>query len=429
MNPESKQLTTRKQMNSLREFSWSLVALWASLIGVGLVAIYSATQGPVAEFLPSYIQVNFYKQLISFGIAIIILVGLQFVNPRTFQEGSYIFYGLGILLMIITLLFGREVSGSKSWLVLGPFNLQVSELMKIATILAVANYLTSRRNVSAENIKSALITVLFILVPAILVILQNDTGTAIIFLGMIPVILFWSGLPYGISLFIISPAIIGYLSIISWYWGLVSAVILTLIIFMLQRRPWLTLTSFITGIIIVIGVQVSLSQILQPHQRARIEAFTNPSFDPQGAGWNVIQAKTAIGSGGLYGKGFMEGTQTQLRFLPEQWTDFIFCVIGEEFGFIGAGVVILLLLGLTIRLLAAASNHKHPFAQLVMIGVTTIFFMHFFINVGSATALLPVIGIPLPFISYGGSALITNTIMLGICLNLDFYKRQFSIYR
>lgn len=416
-------------MNSLREFSWSLVALWASLIGVGLVAIYSATQGPVAEFLPSYIQVNFYKQLISFGIAIIILVGLQFVNPRTFQEGSYIFYGLGIILMIITLLFGREVSGSKSWLVLGPFNLQVSELMKIATILAVANYLTNRRNVSAENIKSALITVLFILVPAILVILQNDTGTAIIFLGMIPVILFWSGLPYGISLFIISPAIIGYLSIISWYWGLVSAVILTLIIFMLQRRPWLTLTSFITGIIIVIGVQVSLSQILQPHQRARIEAFTNPSFDPQGAGWNVIQAKTAIGSGGLYGKGFMEGTQTQLRFLPEQWTDFIFCVIGEEFGFIGASVVILLLLGLTIRLLVAASNHKHPFAQLVMIGVTTIFFMHFFINVGSATALLPVIGIPLPFISYGGSALITNTIMLGICLNLDFYKRQFSIYR
>lgn len=429
MNRENKQPTRKKPMNNLREFSWSLVALWASLIGVGLVAIYSATQGPVSEFLPSYIQINFYKQLISFGIAIVLLIGLQFVNPRTFQEGSYIFYGLGIILMILTLLFGKEVSGSKSWLVIGPFNLQASELMKIATILAVANYLTSRRNVSAENLKSALTTVLLILVPAILVILQNDTGTAIIFIAMIPVILFWSGLPYGISLFIISPAIIGYISIISWYWGLVAAVILTLLIFMLQRRPWLTFTSFVTGIIIVIGVQVSLSQILQPHQRARIKAFTNPSFDPQGAGWNVIQAKTAIGSGGLYGKGFMEGTQTQLRFLPEQWTDFIFCVIGEEFGFIGASFVILLLLGLTIRLLVAASRHKHPFAQLVMIGVTTVFFVHFFINVGSATALLPVIGVPLPFVSYGGTALITNTIMLGICLNLDFYKRQFSIYR
>ncbi|WP_138430743.1 rod shape-determining protein RodA [Fodinibius saliphilus] len=416
-------------MTNLRELSWSLIGLWTSLIGVGLVAIYSATQGPVAEFLPTYIQINFYKQLIAFGIAILLLIGLQFINPRTFQEGSYIFYGIGILLMILTLLFGKEVNGAKSWLVIGPFNLQTSELMKIATVLAVANYLTSRRNISAENIKSALTTVLIILVPTILVILQNDTGTAIIFASLIPVILFWSGLPYGISLFIISPAIIGYLTIIAWYWGLIAAVILTLLIFMLQRRTWLTFASFVTGIIIVIGIQVSLSQVLQPHQRARIEAFTNPSFDPQGAGWNVIQAKTAIGSGGLYGKGFMQGTQTQLRFLPEQWTDFIFCVIGEEFGFLGTSFVIILLLMLSIRLLKAAEAHKHPFAQLVIISVTTIYFMHFFINVGSATALLPVIGVPLPFISYGGSALITNTIMLGICLNLDFYKRQFSIYR
>jgi len=416
-------------MKNLRELSWSLVALWASLIGVGLVAIYSATQGPVSAFLPSYIQLNFFKQLIYFGIAILVLVGLQFVNPRTFKEGSYIFYAIGILLMIFTLLFGREVSGAKSWLTIGPFNLQVSELMKIATILAVANYLTSRRNISAENLKSAVVAVLLILVPAVLVILQNDTGTAIIFIALIPVVLFWSGLPYGITLFIISPAIIGYLSIIAWYWGLVAAVILTLLIFLLQRRTWLTFTSFATGILLVIGIQVALFQVLQPHQRARIQAFTNPSFDPQGAGWNVIQAKTAIGSGGLYGKGFLEGTQTQLRFLPEQWTDFIFCVIGEEFGFIGAIFVILLLLGLTLRLLKAAATHKHPFAQLVMVGVITVFLMHFFINVGSATGLLPVIGVPLPFISYGGSALITNTIMLGICVNLDFYKRQFSIYR
>lgn len=416
-------------MNSLRDLSWPLIALWVSLVSVGLVAIYSATQGPVAQFLPSYIQVNFYKQLISFGIAILVLIGLQFVNPRTFQEGSYIFYGIGIFLMVLTLFIGKEVNGARSWLVIGPINLQVSELMKIATILAVANYLTSRRNISAQNMKSAIITVLLILAPAILTFLQNDAGTGIIFLALIPVILFWSGLPYGISLFIISPAIIGYLTVISWYWGLVAAVVLTLIIFMLQRQTGLTFAAFVTGIMIVIGVQVALFQVLQPHQRARIEAFTNPSFDPQGAGWNVIQAKTAIGSGGLYGKGFTEGTQTQLRFLPEQWTDFIFCVIGEEFGFLGASFVVLLLLTLTLYLVITAGSHKHPFAQLVIIGVTTIYFTHFFINVGSATALLPVIGVPLPFISYGGSALITNTLMLGICLNLDFYKRQFSIYR
>ncbi|MCW9707761.1 rod shape-determining protein RodA [Fodinibius salsisoli] len=414
---------------NISEYNWSLTTLWVGLVTVGLIAIYSATQGPVAQFLPSYIQVNFYKQLISFGIALFLLVALQYVPPRTFQEGSYVFYIVGLLLMVLTLLVGREVNGAKSWLALGSFNLQTSELMKIATILAVANYLTSRRDISAENLKTALITVALILVPTLLVFLQNDSGTAIVFLSLIPVVLFWSGLPYGISLFIISPAVIGYMSIIGWYWGLIAAILLTLLVFILQRSTWLTFTSFATGLLLVIGVQVALFQILQPHQRARIEAFTNPSFDPQGAGWNVIQAKTAIGSGGLYGKGYMEGTQTQLRFLPEQWTDFIFCVIGEEFGFIGAGLVILLLLGFTLTLLRTAFNHRHPFAQLVIVSVATIFFIHFFINVGSATALIPVIGVPLPFISYGGSALLTNTLMLGICLNLDFHKRQFSIYR
>lgn len=413
----------------MREFSWPLVFLWVSLIVVGLVAIYSATQGPVAEFLPEYIQINFAKQLVAFGIAIMVVIGIQFVAPRTFMEGSYIFYGLCILLMILTLLFGREVNGAKSWLVIGPLNLQVSELMKVATILAVANYLTSQRNISAENLRYALTAVILITVPAILVVLQNDTGTAIIFFALIPVMLFWSGLPYGVSLFIISPAIIGYMTIINWYWGLVAAILLTFVIFFIQRRTWLTFASFVGGILIIIGVQLALTEVLKPHQRARIEAFTNPSFDPQGAGWNVIQAKTAIGSGGLYGKGFMEGTQTQLRFLPEQWTDFIFCVIGEEFGFLGASLVTLLFLGLILKLLNIAGSHKHPFAQMVVVGVTTVYFVHFFINIGSATGLLPVIGVPLPFVSYGGSALLTNTLMLAICLNLDFYRRQFSIYR
>jgi rod shape determining protein RodA len=416
-------------MSKAPGIDWPLILLWVSLISVGLIAIFSATQGPVAEFLPAYIQINFYKQLIAFGLAIVVMAGFQFVNPRTFKEGSYLFYGLGLLLMILTLFIGKEVNGAKSWLVIGPFNFQASEFMKVATILACANYLTSQRNISAENLRHALITIALLLVPTILVFLQNDTGTALIFLSLIPVILFWSGLPYGISLFIISPAVIAYLCIINWYWGLLAAVLFTLLIFFIQRRTWLTFASFACGLLIVIGVQVALHQVLQPYQRGRIEAFTNPDFDPQGAGWNVIQAKTAIGSGGLYGKGFMEGTQTQLRFLPEQWTDFIYCVIAEEFGFLGASLVLLLFMGLLLRLLKSAQTHQHPFAQIVMIGVAWIFFTHLFINVGSASGLLPVIGLPLPFISYGGSALLTNTLMLAICLNLDFNKRQLSIYR
>ena len=331
--------------------------------------------------------------------------------------------------MISTLLFGTEINGAKSWLRLGPFNLQTSELMKIATILATAQYLTSRRNITAENIRYAFIAVLMILVPTAFVIFQNDFGTAIVFLALIPVMLFWSGLPYGVSIFIVSPAAILYLTVFDWKLGALATILITVLIFIVQKRVWLTVTSLITGIVTVVGVNLALTDILQPHQVGRITAFTNPAFDPTGAGWNVIQAKTAIGSGGLLGKGFMEGTQTQLKFLPEQWTDFISGVIGEEFGFVGLGLLIVTFLFLFLKLLKLAGNHKHPFAQLVTVSVTAVFFIHFLINLASATALLPVIGIPLPFVSYGGSAFITNSLMLAICLNMDFHKRDFSIYR
>lgn len=416
-------------MTNPREFNWSVLFTWLCLTLIDLTAIYSTTQGPVSEFLPTYIQSNFYKQLGFVILGMILMIGIQFITPRTFLELSFVAYFVGIILMILTLFFGSEINGAKSWFRIGPFGFQSSEFMKIATILAVASYLTSRRNISAENIRYALISVVLIAIPTGLVIAQNDFGTAIIFLALIPVMLFWSGLPYGVSLFIISPAIILYLTVLNWQLGVVSVILLAGAIFFIQRRTWLTVTSFFTGILTVLGVQLALSKVLQPHQIARITAFTNPTYDPTGAGWNVIQAKTAIGSGGLSGKGFMEGTQTQLKFLPEQWTDFVYCVIGEEFGFVGAGLVILLFMFLLIRMLNIAGNHKHPFAQLVTVSVASVYFIHFFINVGSATALLPVIGIPLPFISYGGSAYLTNTIMLAICLNMDFHKRQFSIYR
>jgi rod shape determining protein RodA len=416
-------------MNNIREFSWSVVFTWITLSTIGIIAIYSATQGPVSEFLPEYIQNNFFKQVVWVAVSFFILAGIQLISPRNFIQLSYALYVLGVILMILTLFFGTEVNGARSWLRIGPLNLQISEFMKIATILATANYLTSRRDITAENVRYAVTAVVIILIPTLLVFMQNDLGTALIFLTLIPVMLFWSGLPYGVSLFIISPAIIIYLTVIEWYYGVIAAVILTAIIFFIQRRVWLSIASLVTGLLTTAGVHLALTQLLQPHQIARIAAFTNPAYDPTGAGWNVIQAKTAIGSGGLTGKGFLEGTQTQLKFLPEQWTDFIFCVIGEEFGFVGAFIVIGAFLFLFIRLLNMAGSHKHPFAQLVTVSVTSVFFVHFFINVGSASALLPVIGLPLPFVSYGGSAFITNTLMLAICLNMDFYKREFSIYR
>jgi len=416
-------------MISVKDFSWSVLLLWAMIATIGLIAIYSATLGPVSQFLPTYIQDNFSRQIMWISISLVGLISIQFISPRTFQGLSYIVYGLCLILAVITLFVGVEVSGSRSWLSIFGFRLQVSEFMKLATILAVASYLTHRRDMSVGNLKTALTTVLMIIVPVIVILLQNDTGTAIILVTLIPVVLFWSGLPYGISLLIVSPAIVGYFTVIGLPYGIISAVLLTIAIFFLQRTRWLNISALVLGIVVVIGTEVGLQQILQPHQRARIEAFVNPSLDPQGAGWNVLQAKTAIGSGGFSGKGFMEGTQTQLRFLPEQWTDFVYCVVGEEFGFMGSSLLLILYGLLFLKLLSMAGAHKHPFAQLVMVCVTFIYFAHFLVNIGSATAMLPIMGVPLPFVSYGGSAFLANTIMLAICLNMDMNKRSFSIYR
>ncbi|PKD43953.1 rod shape-determining protein RodA [Rhodohalobacter barkolensis] len=416
-------------MHNSNEFNWPVLFAWLALALFGLTAIYSATQGEVAQFLPEYIQNNFARQSVWIGLSLFVLIAVQFTSPRTFQGVAYLFYGVTIILAIVTVFAGIEVGGSRSWLSIFGLRLQVSEFLKLATILAVANYLTHKRDMTANNVKTALTTILFILVPAIIVILQNDTGTALVMLALIPVVLFWSGLPYGLSLIMISPAIIGYFSVIGLPFGIAAAIIIAVTVLFLQKSRWYSLSALVLGLVVIVGTEVGLQHILQPHQRARVEAFVNPSLDPQGAGWNVLQATTAIGSGGVTGKGFMEGTQTQLRFLPEQWTDFIYCVIGEEFGFVGSSFLFILYTFLFLRLMTMASTHKHPFAQLVIISITFIYFTHFVVNMGSATGVLPIMGVPLPFVSYGGSAFLANTLMLAVCLNLDLNKRSFSIYR
>lgn len=416
-------------MFNLREFKWSLVFLWASLTIIGLVAIYSATQGPVSQFLPASIQQNFDKQLIFVAISIGVIFIVQFISPRFFEDGAYLYYGLTLLLMVITLFVGVEVNGARSWLRIGGINFQMSELMKVTTLLAAANYLTSQRNVTAGNLRHSLAVTGLFVIPIALLLLQNDTGTALIFAAVLPVMLYWSGLPNTFTLLIVLVAVVGYTTLFSLTAGIITLFVLLLLFFFFQRDRRLVWMGLVVGLVVMIGVEVGMEQVLRPHQKARIEAFINPESDPQGAGWNVLQAKTAIGSGGLTGKGFLQGTQTQLRFLPEQWTDFIFCVIGEEFGFMGSGLVVTLFFLLFLSLISMATSHNHPFAQLVMIGILSVFFFHFLINVGSAMGLLPVIGIPLPFVSYGGSSFLANSLLIAIVLNLNLYERSFSIYR
>jgi rod shape determining protein RodA len=413
-------------MSWYRQFDSVTLLIWLAIAAIGLIAIYSATQGPLHQ--GTHIAGNFSKQLLYVLMGMVILIILHFTAPRTFQQISYLAYTFGILLGIITIFFGVEVSGETNWLPVFGFRLQTSEFMKVGTILAVANYLTSRRESEAGTIKTALTATMMLFLPVVIILIQSDTGTALVFIALIPIMLLWSGVPYGLCLLMVSPAIIGYLTVIDYTWGLLAVVLITVSFFLLEKKPLLTFGTFLASIIIVIGVQVGLHDILQPHQRARIEAFANPSIDPRGAGWNVMQAKTAIGSGGIHGKGLMQGTQTQLRFLPEQSTDFIFCVIGEEGGLIATSTVLILLALLLLRLLGQAATHRHPFVQLFIVGVCSIYLIHIVINLGSAMGLMPVIGLPLPFVSYGGSSFLANTLMLGICMNFYYHQRDFSIY-
>jgi len=411
----------------IRKLDWALIVYWLLLVGIGLIAIYSATHGPASEFLASSVQRNFERQLMWVGISIIGMIVMLSLPVRFYRSMAYPIYGLTLLLVVAALLFGREVNGARSWLYVGPIGIQASELAKVGTLLAVARLL-SVRQARIDTLRYAIGAVMLILVPAVLIILQNDTGTALVFIALIPAILFWSGLPLPVVLLLVSPAIVGYLAIVHPLGAWIFAAVFTLSMYWITRERYFTaFAGVLTGGTVALAL-LALNKILQPHQVARIASFVNPEAYRLTTGFHIIQARAAIGSGGLFGKGFMKGTQTQLAFVPEQSTDFIYCVIGEEFGFLGGMVVLVLYLLLFSGMLRAGSKVKHPFAHLFAVGAVWIFFTHVLINIGMVTGMLPVIGIPLPFLSYGGSSMIANTAMLALVLNFAMRRDEFSIY-
>jgi len=412
-----------------RNLDYPIILIWMALVGVGLLAIYSTTHGPASQYLLESVRQNFERQLLWAGICTFGIIIALLLPVRFYQKAAYPIYVFTLLLLVAALLFGREINGARSWLSIGPVQLQVSELAKVGTVLAVAQLLSSRRS-HTGNVRYAVLAVALIMVPATLIVLQNDTGTALVFIGMVPVMLFWSGLPLSTMLLIISPALAGYLAIVYRPAGIVFVILFTLGMFWQTRERYLTaLAALFTGGTVA-AVSIGLKKILQPHQVARILSFTNPEAEEyrHNVGFHLVQSKAAIGSGGWFGKGFMEGTQTQGAYVPEQSTDFVFSVIGEEFGFLGTMVVVTLFALLLVRLIMLGTQVKHPFGVMMAAGAVGIYLIHIFINIGMATAILPVIGIPLPFISYGGSALLANTGMLAIAISLHMRRDDFSIY-
>jgi rod shape determining protein RodA len=419
-----------RMRNWHRKLDYPTLLGWLGLVAVGLVALYSTTHGPAAEQMTASVQDNFYRQLTwagicAVGIAIALALPVRFV-----RQAAYPFYGFTIVLLVAALFVGEEVNGARAWLALGPFRLQVSELAKVGTVLAVAQLLSQRRDNAARDLRYALQTVALVLVPAVLIIFQNDMGTALIFFGLVPIMLFWGGLPLHTVLLMIAPAVAGYLALIYLPLALGFALLFGGLIYFMTRQRGLTALAGVSTGGVAVAASFVITRLLQPHQVARLVSFTNPEAEEfrKGVGFHLVQSKAAIGSGGLWGKGFMQGTQTQGAYVPEQSTDFIFSVIGEEFGFVGGIVLLALFAFFLLRLIKLGADVKHPFGRIIAAGAVGVYLLHVFINIGMTMGILPVIGIPLPFVSYGGSSMLANTALLALVLTVHMRRDDLSIY-
>ncbi|HSP86603.1 MAG TPA: rod shape-determining protein RodA [Ignavibacteriaceae bacterium] len=400
------------------KFDFGLFIPSMILISIGLLAIYSSTfNHPVASG-------NFQRQLV-WAIAALGIFFITFSLPTSsFRFIASPMYFFSILLLVAVLVVGRKVSGAKSWFDLGPFGFQPSEIAKIGTILALSAFL-SRRNSNIESFFDIFVALLIGLVPVGLILLEPDLGTSIVFMGMILTIIFWKGISLFSLFVVLTPAFVAIAALFGSFYFLSAMVLVVITLFLFKKD------IFFSGSIFALNLGAGffadyVYSVLSPHQQKRIQSFIDPMADPLGSGYNAIQAKVAIGSGGLFGKGFMNGNQTQLQFIPEQWTDFIYCVVGEEFGFIGSIITIGLFLFLFIRLLKIASAAKDEFLSLVLIGILSVYFIHFLINIGMTIGILPVIGIPLPFVSYGGSSLLVNCFMLGVAANIYRTRKNYA---
>ena len=400
------------------KFDFGIFIPVSLLIAIGLTAIYSST------FNHPTMSGNFDRQLV-FSIAAIIIFFITYSLPtnsfRMITTPTYLF---SLLVLLVVLVVGRKVSGARSWLDLGPFGFQPSEFAKIGAILAISAYL-SRKNTDIDSFKDILISLGIGFIPVMLILLEPDMGTAIVFLGTILILIFWKGISLFGLFIVLSPGFVAIAAIFGFYYFLAS-LILVLVSLILFRKD-----VFFSGSIFALNLAAGfftdyLYNALSPHQQKRIQSFIDPNTDPLGAGYNTIQAKVAIGSGGLFGKGYLQGNQTQLQYIPEQWTDFIYCVIGEEFGFIGSMIVLILFLYLFLRILKIASTTKDEFLSLTIIGILSVYIIHYLINIGMVVGILPVIGIPLPFVSYGGSSLLANMFMLGIVANIYRTRKNYT---
>lgn len=417
----------REDRNIFGRVDWVTALFYLAFVLIGWLVIYSTNYDEETSKSIFDLSLNSGRQFIRIVSCVAIIVVILTADFRFYDSLAYVIYGLIIFLLILVLIFGREVAGSQSWLEIGPVKIQPSEFAKFAAPLALGKLLSTPL-FKLDNPKNVMIAAAVIGFPAVLIILQGDTGTALVFAALaIP--LYREGLNPVIIVIGIAAVVLFVLTLFfsEWYLSIGIAAICTLMIALGKksaRRISLIVVSGMLVISVIFGVDYFVNNVLRPHQQNRIKALINPDSDPLGYGWNVTQSKIAIGSGGFFGKGYLEGTQTKFDFVPEQTTDFIFCTVGEEVGWFGSFVLIALFVLFLLRLVTLAERQKSKFARVYGYSVAAIFFFHFMVNIGMTIGLFPVIGIPLPFISYGGSSLWAFTILLFIFLKLDAHRKQ-----
>ncbi|MCI4667683.1 MAG: rod shape-determining protein RodA [Bacteroidia bacterium] len=420
------------------------LGLYFLLVVLGWLTVYAVSSSGGEADIFDFDKAH-GKQLVWIGISLVVGIVILAIDYRIFSTLAYVFYGASILLLIFTIFAGKEINGAKAWLEIGGQRLQPAEFAKIATALALARFM-SRQGFSMSNLSQVGIALGFVLLPAIIVILQNDTGSALVFgsfvfvffrKGMSPVLPLLglaSAVMTLVTLYVItlgdsfnifglklSPIVVMVLSIfviVLIAWGIST--------FMSSRKYFTRNTLISLGFLVYFGGLAFGSELLfeqlPPHQQVRIEVLFNPKKDPYGAGYNVIQSKIAIGSGYIYGKGYLEGNYTRYRFVPKQETDFIYCTIGEEMGWVGTTFILILFFLFLARLHFMAESGKMGFTQIYGYSCMSIFFFHVLVNVGMTIGFVPVIGIPLPYFSYGGSAMLSFTILLFIMINLYAHR-------
>lgn len=465
--------------NLLANIDWVSILLYLLLVLIGWINIYAAVYDENHSSILDISQ-KYGKQLIWIGAAFVLAFLVLLTDSKFFTTFSMVIYGIMIFLLIAVLFFGTETKGARSWFEVGDFRIQPAEFAKFATNLAIA-YVMSRHNFKVMRFSSLLTIGLILALPAGLIILQNDTGSALVYSSFI-LVLFREGLhgsilllcfvaaaifimallytPFTVLLVIIGGTLIafyyyrhdirelfqiilfigcgfGLFVLIKWmfnlsisdYYILLIVYVITSItaIYPIYKRKMKNMITLLLISWLCVGAAPSVNYAfnhLQPHQQDRINELLGIKVDPKGTGYNVTQSKIAIGSGGLLGKGFLQGTQTKLNFVPEQSTDFIFCTVGEEWGFIGSTFVIVLLAVFILRIIKLAERQRSSFSRIYGYGVASILFFHVAVNIGMTIGMAPVIGIPLPFFSYGGSSLWSFTILIFIFLRLDANRLQ-----